>query len=307
MNFKESMVNRALKTGLRLSFKLPSQLPISLQMARQGMELGSGLFSTPKGVDVQQISLGSVSADRISVSGAQASPWAILFIHGGAFFAGSPATHRALGSELALRAKLTVYMIDYRLAPEHAYPAALNDALTAYSALLARGYMGDQIILAGDSCGAAHVLALSQALRSNGEEMPAAQILLSPFIDMTLSSNSIRANRKSDPMLNAAILRRGADAYRGGLSASDIRVSPLFADLKGLPQTLIQVGSEEILLDDARALLHLGHKAGLQIDYQEFAGMWHDFQLFSPVLKTANAAVNDIKNFIQRVQAVSHA
>jgi len=304
MNFKESLVNRAIKTSLRLSFKLPSQLPIPLVMARRGMELGSNWMAVPKGVEAKSITLGGVAGERISAPGKADSGWAILFLHGGAFFAGSVATHRAFGAELALRAGMPVFMLEYRRAPEHAYPAALQDAVAGYRALLSQGYAGHRIILAGDSCGAAHVLALALELRKIGEPMPAAQILLSPFLDMTLTSNSVRANRRADPMLNASILRRGADAYRGGLEASDIRISPLFADLTGLPQTLIQVGSEEILLDDARAMLHRGHAAGMQIDYQEFAGMWHDFQLFSPLLATANDAVDDIVDFIQRVQAV---
>ncbi len=304
MKLKESLVNRALKTSLRLSFKLPSQLPISLVTARRGMELSSGLMAIPKGVAVKSISLGAVKADHIIATGKADLGWAIFFIHGGAFFAGSVATHRAFGAELALRTGVSVYMLDYRRAPEHAYPAALNDAVSGYKALLASGIPGDRIILAGDSCGAAHVLALSLELRKQGEQMPEAQILISPFLDMTLSSNSIRANRRTDPMLNHKILRRGADAYRGGLDAKDIRVSPLFADLKGLPRTLIQVGSEEILLDDARALLHRGHAAGMKIDYQEYAGMWHDFQLFSPLLKTADNAIKDIVRFVERVQTI---
>jgi len=197
--------------------------------------------------------------------------------------------------------------LEYRRAPESIYPAALDDAVAGYQALLAQGYAADRIILGGDSCGGAHVLALALELRDQGIAMPAAQILMSPFLDMTLTSNSIRAKRHVDPMLTQLMLRRGADAYRGSLAADDRRVSPVFADLTGLPQTLIQVGSEEILLDDARALRDRGHAAGMLIEYQEFAGMWHDFQLFSAVLKTADGAVDDMVNFIQRVQSVSVA
>jgi len=223
----------------------------------------------------------------------------VLHFHGGAFFAGSAATHRAMASELSARSGASVYVLDYRLAPEHPYPAALEDGLAAYQALLALGYLPENIILGGDSGGCAHILNLAIRLRDKGIALPAGLFMISPFVDLTLSAPSVSKYKHRDPMVTAYALRRGADGFRGKITADDALVSPLFADLTGLPKMLVQVGGEEILLDDALRLTERAKVAGVAIDCQVYGGMWHNFQMFNQLLNTSAQALDGIADFIK--------
>lgn len=298
MSFKDAIARRAVKASLRLSFKLPSVLPLPVSALRTGMELGAQLFRVREDVRVEPVKLGGVHAECLRP--AAKTETVILHFHGGAFFTGSAKTHRAMGAEMAARACATVYMLDYRLAPEHPYPAALDDGLAAYQALLAQGYAAENIVLGGDSGGCAHILSLAVALREQGLPMPAGMVMISPYVDITLSLPSVRANRVRDPMVTAKALRRGSDAYRGRIPASDARVSPLFADLRDLPAVLIQAGSEEILHDDA---LHLARRltaAGVIVDCRIHKGMWHNFQMFSDLINAADSALDEIGAFVRR-------
>lgn len=303
MSLKENISRRALNVGLRLSFKLPSLLPLPIAVLRSAMEQGAQLFQTRRDVLVETISLGGVRGERLSprhkISTANADTSVILHIHGGAFMAGSPKTHRAMGAEFAARANAVVYMLDYRLAPEHAYPAAMNDGLAAYHALLAQGYAPHNIVLGGDSGGCAHILSMAMALREQKLPRPAALLLISPYIDITLSARSVTRFKLRDPMVTAHALRRGSEGYRGSIPAKDPRVSPLFAALHDLPPMLVQAGGEEILLDDALRLREYGQAAGTSVQCHIYQGMWHNFQMFSQYLKIADDAVNEIAHFVQ--------
>lgn len=285
------------KSSLRGTFKLGSRSPLPLGVLRATMELGAKLFVPRRDVTIEQIRLSSVATARITPRNPQQR--VILHLHGGAFFAGSSRTHLAMATELAARCHATVYMLDYRRAPEHPYPAALDDGLTAYHALLGQGYLPEQIFLGGDSGGCAHILSLAIALRDQGLPMPAGLILLSPFVDLTLTLPSVTTHAKRDPMITAHALRRGADAYRGKLTLNDPRISPLFAKLHGLPPMLIQVGSEEILLDDARQLAERVQDAGGTVDCQVYQGMWHNFQMFNQLISDAENALDQIGQFVR--------
>lgn len=299
MSFKDRLARRVVKAGLRASFKLPSVLPLPVAALRNGMEMGAQLFAVRRDVRVQPLLLGGVNAERLSTADSGAT--VILHCHGGAFFTGSAKTHRAMGAEMAARAKATVYMLDYRLAPEHAYPAARNDGLAAYQALLAQGHAPQNIVLGGDSGGCAHILSLVIALREKDLPLPGGLVMISPYVDLTLSLPSVAANRFRDPMVTAKALRRGSDAYRGGIPASDPRVSPLFANLKGLPPVLIQAGSEEILRDDALHLAKQLTAEGVETDCRIYDGMWHNFQMFSDFIDAADEALDEVGGFVRRV------
>lgn len=285
-----------LKASLRSSFKLASRSPLPLSMLRAGMQLGATLFVPRRSVKFDLVKLGTAMAERATPK--NPNKRVMLHLHGGAFFAGSSETHRALASELAARCHATVYMLDYRRAPEHVYPAALDDALNAYHALLGQGWMPEQIFLAGDSGGCAHALSLVVALRDQGSPLPAGLIMLSPFVDLSLSLPSVQSHAKRDPMLSVKILQRGADAYRGKLALNDPRISPLFAKLHDLPPMLIQVGSEEILLDDARQLAERVQAVGGTLDCQVYQGMWHNFQMFNRLVVEAEDALEQIASFV---------
>ena len=161
-------------------------------------------------------------------------------------------------------------------------------------ALLALGYLPENIILGGDSGGCAHILNLAIRLRDKGVALPAGLFMISPFVDLTLSSPSVSKYKHRDPMVTAYALQRGADGFRGAIAADDVRVSPLFADLTGLPKILVQVGGEEILLDDALRLTEYGQAAGIDMDCQVYEGMWHNFQMFNQVLDTSSQALDEI-------------
>ncbi len=298
-------LNAALvKSALRSSFKLACRLPVPLTAARRGLELGSRLFIPRAGVAFQPVTLGGVAAEILYPKGQSPSATTgqvVLHLHGGAFFAGSSRSHRAMGSEFVARSGAVVYMLDYRRAPEHVYPAALDDARKAYQALLAMGYRPDQIVLGGDSGGCALILALCIALRDEGVSLPAGMVMISPYVDLTLTAPSVGANRTQDPMIAMLALARGGDSYRGNIPATDPRVSPLFASLQGLPPMLIQVGSTEILLDDATRLAARAQSAGVAAECQIYDGMWHNFQMFNLLIKAADQALDEIAAFIRRL------
>ncbi len=302
-SYKEKTAITSIKGVLRASFKAPSGLPLPLTFFRNAMELSAGIFKVRSDVQVERLVLGGVNAEQLSLKSSvhqiAEQNYALLHFHGGVFVAGSPATHRALGSEIAARSGATVYTLDYRLAPQHRYPAALEDCLAAYQALLAKGYLPEHIILGGDSAGGALVLATLVALRELKIALPAAALLISPFVDMTLCADSFKKNVLRDPMLTKEILKRGADAYRGDIQSADARVSPVFADLSGLPPMLIQVGSEEVLLDDALQLAKRAERSGIAVDCHVYDGMWHNFQMFNALLKTSDQALDEIAQFIK--------
>lgn len=298
MSLKDGIARRVIRAGLRAGFKLPSSMPLPPALLRVGMEQGAQVFRPRADVQVEKITLGGVRAERLSPRGK--TDTVILHFHGGAFFAGSAKTHRALGAEFAARAHAVVYMLDYRLAPEHPYPAALDDGLAAYRALLAQGYAPHNIVLGGDSGGCAHILSLAIALREQGHPLPAAQFMISPFVDITLSCGSVTTCKRRDPMTTVYALRRGADAYRGSIAMTDPRVSPLFADLRGLPPLLVQAGGDEILVDDALRLAEQGRAAGMSVDCYVYEDMWHNFQMFNLFVAAADRALDEIGLFVRR-------
>lgn len=293
----DAVAHTLLRTSLRVCFKLPSGLPLPASVLRQGMEFGSQLFRVHPEAAVKALTLGGISTEKISSAADTRS--AILHLHGGAFFAGSSRTHRAMASEIAVRSGCTVYMVNYRLAPEHPYPAALEDGLASYKALLAEGYAAENIMLGGDSGGCTHILALAVALRDQGLPLPCGLFMISPFLDLSLSNPSVARNKGRDPMVTAYSLRRGADGYRARLHAKDKRVSPLFADLTGLPPVLVQAGQDEILADDATQFSALAKRAGMQVDCRLYEGMWHNFQMFNAFSLTADRALDEIAEFVR--------
>lgn len=293
----QPVVKRLVKGALRTSFKWPSLLPLPLVVLRQAMEGGALLFRPRAEAIVEKTTLAGVSVERISPPGR--ADRVLLHFHGGAFFAGSANTHRALGSELALRGEAQVIMVDYRRAPEHPYPAALQDGLACYHALLEKGWRANQIVLGGDSGGCAHILSLALTLRDRGLPLPAGLVMISPYLDITLSLPSVTRNARRDPMVTAHALRRGGDGYRGNIPENDPRVSPLFADLRGLPPVLVQAGSEEILLDDALQFSERAQAAGVTVNCHIYTGLWHNFQMFNVLIAEATAALDEIGRFIK--------
>ncbi len=294
-------LSRTLIRGvLRVSMKLPGQFRLPVSAVRRGMSLLATLSDPVADKHVDKVTLNGIPAERHG--GTQDT--AVLYLHGGVFVAGSAKTHRKIGQALAHELASSVYILDYRLAPEHPYPAAVDDAEQAWHALRALGHDADQIVIAGDSAGGALALALAIRLRDHNEkELAAALVLISPFVDMTVSSDSMHSLARRDPMLGRRVLARGGDLYRGELSRDDPRISPVFADLHNLPPILIQVGSEEVLLDDALRIESRVRAASGEVECQVWPGMWHDFQLFQGQIPEAAQAIMEIRRFLDDDEA----
>jgi acetyl esterase/lipase len=223
----------------------------------------------------------------------------LLYLHGGAWVMGSPRTHRALVADLARRAGLRALSLDYRLAPEHPYPAALDDAVAGYERLLANGIEPGRIVVAGDSAGGNLALALLLRLRDAGTPLPAAAALLSPVTDLELGGASHATRKALDPFFARADLRPFIVSYVGVHDPGEPYLSPLGADLRGLPPLLIHVGDHEILLDDAVRLGERARAAGVDARTVVWPGMMHVFQIQAPFLPEARRANAEIGAFVR--------
>ena len=219
---------------------------------------------------------------------------ALLYLHGGGYICGAPRTHRAITARLAKRLGVAVFALDYRLAPEHPNPAQLQDALRVYRALLASGVK--RVAVAGDSAGGMLALRLLLALKERRLRRPEALALISPWTDFTLSGDSQRSHAARDPLLTASWLRQATFAFAGGMA---LPLPLLEADLSALPPTLIQVGSEEILLSDSERLAVRATTCGVPVTLRCYEGLWHDFQLHAGVFAPADAALDEMGGFLR--------
>ena len=254
----------------------------------------------PRDTRIENLQIGDMPAAMITVREAR-SDCTVLFLHGGAYVAASFRNYGHFTWRLGRAARARLLAVDYRLAPEHEFPAALADAEAAYRWLLAQGCEPERMLIAGDSAGGGLTFALMLKLRDEGAPLPAAAIALSPWTDLALTGASLHTNAVRDPMLVASEVPRFAQIYAGGADRRTPYLSPLYGDPRGLPPTLIQAGGDEILLDDAARMAEKMKEAGCRAEFQIWRGMPHVFQLLVPVLPEANAAVEDMGKFVQRV------
>ena len=286
---------------LKTSFKFPSRFNLPPTVARFALERLSRVFPQPKGVKLRQLRIAGVRAEEIKP---QAHTSQMIFhIHGGAFFVGSIKTHRAFLSEIALRSQMQVLHLDYPLAPENKFPEAGDAIYDVYQTLLAQGVQPKDIIVSGDSCGANLALALALRLKEEDKtQLPSGLILMSPFLDLTLTGESLRYNQKHDALLCTEGLEAGIDFYvPKHLDPSIATISPLFGDFAGLPPTLVQIGSKEILLSDAQRFEIKAKEAKVDVEYKLYTGMWHNFQMFSPWFDEAKKSLADIADFAHKL------
>ncbi len=256
------------------------------------------MFPAPAGVLVQPAQLDGCTGEWLRPTGAEAAA-VVLYLHGGAYITGSCHTHRGLAGHLALAAGLDCFLLDYRLAPEHPFPAALDDAHTAYLALHAQN-PARTIVLAGDSAGGGLALALALRLRDSGHPAPGAMALLSPWTDLTLSQPTHQSKAAVDPFFpDTSTLSMAAQLYVGISNLAHPLVSPHFAALHNLPRTLIHVGEHETLLGDAKTLAVNLQAAGTAVQLQEFQGMWHVWQIFAGRFAEADSSVRQLGTFLR--------
>ncbi len=223
----------------------------------------------------------------------------IMHCHGGGYIMGSMASHRSMLSWMANLCRCKVFSFDYRLAPEHPYPAGLEDAEAAYRWLLDEGFDADNIILSGDSAGGGLALAIALKLRDKNLPAPAALVLLSPWVDLTLAGVSIDSRARQDILLTPELLRIAVKLYTQDQSPEDPFISPLFADLSGLPPTLIQAGSKELLLSDAVRLAGNLQKAGTEVELQMWDNVMHVWHFVAAYLPEARQALRDVCTFMR--------
>ncbi|MEO1014864.1 MAG: alpha/beta hydrolase [Pseudomonadota bacterium] len=226
---------------------------------------------------------------------------AILYFHGGGYVFGSPHTHRSLTFALTRRAGLPTFSLDYRLAPEHPCPAAVDDAAAAFDWLLAQGRKPSQIVVGGDSAGGGLALALMQRLRGAGREGPAGAFLYSPWTDLTGRAVAVEENGESDVMFMPDTIRNGGPRYAGRLPLTDPRVSPLFGEIAGLPPMLIFASASEVLRDDSVRLAEKARDAGVKADLILKQDLAHVWPVFTPAMPEANAALRRTVSFVASV------
>lgn len=265
------------------------------RIATQRRVLGwsARLAPAARGVARVDARWGGVAGETLVPAGA-GNGATVLYLHGGGYCIGSPAVYRALTSALAAASGLPVHVPDYRLAPEHPCPAALEDARAVYDELAASGRA---VVLAGDSAGGGLALALAQALRRDGAPAPAGLALLSPWVDLTCGSGTHERNEALDPMLSQAGLKRWAAGYAGSRDVADPACSPLRGALAGLPPMLIQAGTDEVLLDDSLQLQVRAEAAGGRATLRVFPGLWHVFQVHAGLLRAADDAIAELGAF----------
>jgi acetyl esterase/lipase len=223
----------------------------------------------------------------------------IFHIHGGGFALGSAESSVGLASDLARETGMRAVSVDYRLAPEHPYPAALQDITAAYRALVEQAGSADHIVVSGESAGGNLAIELLIAGKAEGLTMPSATLLLSPMTDLTFSGSSYATKAHADPAISAQAIRTRSADYLAGTDPADPLVSPIFADLSGLPPLLIQAGSHEVLLDDATRLAVKAAADDVAVILDITPGVPHVFQAFAALLDEGDAALNRIARFVK--------
>jgi epsilon-lactone hydrolase len=251
----------------------------------------------PRGTSVDQVDAGGVPAEWVVAAGA-GSDRVVLYLHGGAYQIGSPATLRHMVGLLSGAARARVLSVDYRLAPEHPFPAAVDDAVTAYRWLLAAGTDPAVIALAGDSAGGGLALGTLVALRDAGEPMPAAAVVLSPWTDLALTGASLRTRAAVDVMIKPAGMAETAAAYLAGQDPRHPYASPLYADLHGLPPVLIHVGDAEVILDDSTRFAARARDHGVDVTLEVWDEMPHVWHAFAGLLPEADQAIERIGGWL---------
>lgn len=290
-----SLQAKIVKKLLPMQFVGWSAGTVEAQRARQ--EKARRFARLPAPIRCLPIDVNGVPAEWIAAP--DAGLGVILYLHGGAYALGSINTHREFVARLAHATHLRGLAINYRLAPEHPYPAALDDATVAYRWLLAQGFSPSQIIIAGDSSGGGLALATMVALRDAGETLPAGAVCISPWTDLALTGASIESKAKADSILDGDSLKMYASYYAGAHDRMMPLISPTYADLSGLPPVLIQVGTDEILLDDARRCAARAREAGVDVTLEVWDEMFHVFQLI-PFLPETKEALQSIVKFVSQ-------
>ena len=291
------MLRFIFKTLLRKFF----YKPLSIDELRESQKRSSKMIQkTPKAISVESFSINELSVEWISHKSANAEK-IILYLHGGGYVSGRLEMYRLLCGSISEKSGARVLMPEYRLAPDYPFPAALEDALLIYAWLLQNGFSAENIVIAGDSAGGGLSLAMTLALRDEGRPLPAGIVCLSPWTDLSFSGDSHETNADKMVILYPDNLRLWAESYIAHADPRTPHISPAFADFANFPPMLIQVGSEEVLLDDARMVADAAKSAGVDVTLSIYEGMWHVWQTIG-ILPEAKNAFEEIGEFMRELR-----
>ena len=275
----------------------------SIDVLREKIIKDTRPLKPPKDVQITSTKVAGIPGEWLTPTSLLARNKIMIYLHGGGYVVGSPATHRSLVARLAKSCSIRALSLDYRLAPEYPFPAALEDSLAVYHEITNHGIPPENIILAGDSAGAGLALATLISLRDNHRPLPKMALCISPWTDLALTGESIKTCADIDPYISYESLTLNAHYLGKPELNNDPRsplISPLYADFTGLPPLLIHVGTDEVLLSDSTRLAEQANNAGVDVTLKIWDDMWHDFHMWAPYLPEANQAIEEISGFVRK-------
>jgi len=286
---REAITSALMRSSLRFLFKPVIKPPMPVGLQRAVLHMLSVSMPPGGGVKVEKVMIGNLAAERITPKATPQPKHAMLYLHGGAFCAGSPRSHRSITTRLSRMANCEVLAVHYRRVPEHPFPAQIEDSLAGYKELLKRGYKPEHIAVGGDSAGGTLTLLLFKALELEGLPTPKCLVMMSPAFDAKLNSDSVKKYKKLDPMINIEWGMQGFAWYR---PRHDHPLAfPKRQDLSTLPPTLVQVGEIEVLHDDSVWLLHAAKRFDRHVELEIYKGRWHVFQIHAGIMPSATKAL----------------
>ena len=293
-----SLRAKLMKKALQNSIKPLLSPHTSIKTQRLLTDIGLRMNLLPLGTHITPVDIDGLNAEWIANKHHNSTDTIILYLHGGAYNIGSTKSHRNLTAHLAKASEATILLLDYRLAPEHPYPAALIDAVKAYKWLIDCGHLAEDIVIVGDSAGGGLAVATALSLKDEGLQMPRALGLISPWADMTMSGESVKSKADLDPMIRKDWLDAMINNYATDLPPDSPLCSPIYADLEGLPPVYIQVGSDEILLDDAVRLAQRIESSGGRVNLDVWEDMWHVWHFQAGLIPEANKAIEEMADHL---------
>ena len=291
------MASQELEKVLGLLRKGAAAGPMPLEERRAFMD--EKAFPRQEDVAYDSVDVNGVPSLWVTAPGV-AQDRVVLYLHGGGYVLGSLISHQDLVARISKAADARVLYIDYRLAPEHPFPAAVDEATTAYRWLLSEGVEPSRIAISGDSAGGGLAIALMVTLRDQGDPLPAVSVPISPWVDLEGLGDSMISNADVDPTVRKEGLADMTTSYLNGADPKTPLAAPLYADLKGLPPTLIQVGSVETLLDDSTRLAKIAEEAGVDVTLEIADEMFHVWHAFAPMLPEGQAAIDNLGAFVRK-------
>lgn len=294
MSIRASLISFILRRTLKKQFDTIDDVVAFRQKMDEAGDLGGRI---PNKVRIVPQTINDIPCEWVTTDDTDQNR-VVLYLHGGGYVFGSPTSHRGLAWRLAEETGARVLMVDYRLAPEHPFPAALEDATQCYRWLLEEGFDTNSIAIGGDSAGGGLALATLVNMKNLGLDLPACGILLSPWLDLSDSGKSVESNADNDAMLTPKALNIMAKHYLGELDRTAPLASPLFADLSGLPPLLIHVGSGEILLSDAESCTAKIKEANGEVSLKIWPNMPHVFQVLASRIPEGKVAIKELANFV---------